>query len=64
MDNLQEMNIIFLKIISFLTLQIDQHKAETLIRIKDLDCLSTPFYQLSNILEILVGGEHKYALEL
>jgi hypothetical protein len=58
MDNLQEMKggFFLLKIILFVTLQIDQHKAETSIRIKALDYLSTPFNQLPNILVILVGG--------
>ena len=40
---------------SFLTLHIDQHKADTPIRMKALDCLSTPFSQLPNIFVILVG---------
>jgi hypothetical protein len=58
MDNLQVMKRLFLlKIISFLTLHIDQHKAEIPIWIKALDYLSTPFNQLPNILVVLVGGE-------
>jgi hypothetical protein len=42
-----------LKIMSFLILQIDQHKADTPIRKKALDCLFIPFNQLPNILVIM-----------
>jgi hypothetical protein len=45
-----------LKIISFLQFQIDQHKAETPMRILALFFLSIPLSQFSNILVTLVGG--------
>jgi hypothetical protein len=47
---------LLLKIISLRHLHIDQHKADTPMRIKTLDCLSTPFNQFPNIFVILVGG--------
>src|SRR6266508_3362998 len=40
----------------FLHIQIDQHKAETPIRILALVILSMPLSQFPNILVILVGG--------
>jgi hypothetical protein len=42
--------------ILFRQVQMDQHKAETRIRILILSFLSTPFNQLPNILVMLDGG--------
>jgi hypothetical protein len=60
-NNLQKIeSFCLLKIILFQHVHIDQHKAETPIRILALVFLGIPFNQLPNILVILVGGGKLY----
>ena len=56
-NNLQKLrDLTELNTILFLHFQIDQHKAETLIRILALVFLSVPLSQFPNIFETLIGG--------